>query len=132
MMIFAVHDREVVTYYDAEDGDMALGFHLELTPDASLEALRVRKLGGEPFDVPVPPPLCQPWAMRPAPVRFDPPRHCLGSESWVEAPARCAICRRRFYGTGGYVPPHYAARVLLGLPHEVAADLAARMGEVLP
>jgi hypothetical protein len=131
-MIFAVQDREVTTYYDAETPAQALGFHLEFSPDASLETVRVRGLGSEPFDPPVPPPLHQPFIMRPAPIRFDAPRHCLGSEQWVEAPARCPICRRRFYGTNGYIPPHYAARELIGLPYEIARDLITRMGEELP
>jgi hypothetical protein len=47
-MIFAVEDREVCTYYEAETPGQAIGFHLELCPDATLEMLRVRRLGEEP------------------------------------------------------------------------------------
>ncbi len=47
-MIFAVEDRESTTYYDAETPAQALGFHLELTPDASFETVTVRGLGESP------------------------------------------------------------------------------------
>lgn len=132
-MIFAVEDRKVCTYYEADSPTAAIGFHLELTPGAPLEWLTVRRLlGEEEPETRTPPPIHRPDLWQPmVPAQVETPSLCLGGEQWVQSPARCPECRRRFYGTGGYVPPHYNARDLVGLPYVIAKELVQRMGEDL-